>query len=450
MNKIIVLNLGLMALLFLAGCGDSFLDVKYDKRLEVAGTVKDYQAMLDAAITFNQNYPSLGEISTTDYYLEDARWNALPYVHRSAYVWQKEIFDPMETSLDWNESYRRIHNTNAVIEGIGSLSGQAIETDAIRGSALFYRGYTLFELAQVFCTQWDEQTAAQHLGLPIRLTSDINYRSKRSSLGDTYEAILSDMQRAIPLLPERTLYKTRPSKATTYGMLARIHLQMEHYEQAYRYADSCLQLFDGLIDYNVIDRVKNYPFARLNEEVLFHSSMLNSTAFSQAGLNVAPELLDLYAPDDLRKEALFRETGGRITYKGSYNGSAVPFNGLTTAEILLIRAESACRLGMPEIALTDLDLLLSHRISSNSYVAPAISDGRELLLFILSERRRELAFRGIRWKDLRRLNRHSDLAVTLERMVDGQTFRLEPNDRRYVLPIPYDALTKGGLEQNER
>src|SRR5690606_4378701 len=208
--------------------------------------------------------------------------------------------------------------------------------------------------------------------------------------------------------------------------------------------------FDELIDYNVIDRVKNYPFARLNEEVLFHSSMLNSTAFSQAGLNAATELLDLYAPDDLRREAFFRETGGRITYKGSYNGSAVPFNGLTTAEVLLIRAESACRLGMPEIALADLDLLLRHRISSDSYVAPVISDDWELLLFILSERRRELAFRGIRWKDLRRLNRDGDLAVTLERTVEGQTFRLEPNDKRYVLPIPYDALTQGGLVQNER
>lgn len=450
MDKIIVLNLGLIAALFFAGCGDSFLDVKYDKRLEVAGTVKDYQAMLDAAITFNQNYPSLGEIGTTDYYLEDARWNNLPLIHRSAYIWQKEIFDPTETSSDWNESYRRIHNANAVIEGVGSLSGQRAEMDAIRGSALFYRGYALFELAQVFCRQWDGETASQHLGLPIRLKSDINHKVQRSTLRETYDAILADVQKAVPLLPESTLYRTRPSKAAAYGTLARIYLQMEHYDRAYKYADSCIRLFDELIDYNVIDRVKNYPFARLNEEVLFHSSMLNSTAFSQAGLNAATELLDLYAPDDLRREAFFRETGGRITYKGSYNGSAVPFNGLTTAEVLLIRAESACRLGMPEIALADLDLLLRHRISSDSYVAPVISDDWELLLFILSERRRELAFRGIRWKDLRRLNRYSNLAVALERTVDGKVFRLEPNDKRYVLPIPYDALTKGGLEQNER
>lgn len=450
MNKNIILSFVATVSLLLGACDADFLDVKYDKRLEVASTAKDFQAMLDVTIIYNQYYPNLGELGTTDFYLLDARWNALPFIDRSAYIWQKEIFDPTETSRDWNESYKRIHNANAVIEGIESIEGNPSGTDAIKGAALFYRGYTMFELAQVFCTQWDERTASEELGLPVRLTSDINHRVQRSSLKETYDAILSDMLRAIPLLSERTPFSTQPSKAAGYGALSRIYLQMARYDLAYRYADSCLMYGAELLDYNRIDRVKNYPFARFNSEVIFHASLVPSTAFSQAALNIVQAQLDRYGPDDLRREAFFRTTASLTTFKGSYDGSALLFSGLSTGEILLIRAEAACRTERVDIALSDLDRLLSHRIRSAVYEAPQITDREVLLTYILEERRKELVFRGIRWKDLKRLNRYSERAVTLERKIGEETFRLEPNDKRYVLPIPYDALIKGGLVQNER
>ena len=59
----------------------------------------------------------------------------------------------------------------------------------------------------------------------------------------------------------------------------------------------------------------------------------------------------------------------------------------------------------------------------------------ELFSEIFDERRRELAFEGHRWFDLRRRQRKE-----LTKTYLGQTFTLEENDSRYTIRIPYDAI----------
>ena len=69
---------------------------------------------------------------------------------------------------------------------------------------------------------------------------------------------------------------------------------------------------------------------------------------------------------------------------------------------------------------------------------------------ILTERRKELLLRGIRWTDLRRLNYDSQFATTLTRVVNTQIITLMPNDNRYVYPIPNDEILYSGVTQNPR
>ena len=69
----------------------------------------------------------------------------------------------------------------------------------------------------------------------------------------------------------------------------------------------------------------------------------------------------------------------------------------------------------------------------------------------LAERRKELIQRGLRWTDLRRLNLDPRFAVTIERVVQGATYQLLPNDLRYTFLIPNDEIFANGLiEQNPR
>ena len=73
----------------------------------------------------------------------------------------------------------------------------------------------------------------------------------------------------------------------------------------------------------------------------------------------------------------------------------------------------------------------------------------ELLTRILLERRKSLIFRGIRWYDLKRLNRDG-ANIVLKRKVEGKEFILQPNDLRYALPIPNDIIELSDIVQNPR
>ncbi|MNY37378.1 SusD family protein [compost metagenome] len=115
----------------------------------------------------------------------------------------------------------------------------------------------------------------------------------------------------------------------------------------------------------------------------------------------------------------------------------------------LIRAEARVRNNQIELASADLNLLRKKRWKSN-YQDLTGNNALNVLKLILQERQRELAFRGIRWTDLRRLNKDDQFAVTLTRTMDGTTYKLLPNDKKYVIPIDEEELRLGGIEQNER
>ena len=66
---------------------------------------------------------------------------------------------------------------------------------------------------------------------------------------------------------------------------------------------------------------------------------------------------------------------------------------------------------------------------------------------MLTERRKELLFRGVRWVDVKRLNKEG-YGISLQRTIDGQTYRLGPNSLRFALPIPEDVIAMSGMPQN--
>ena len=78
-----------------------------------------------------------------------------------------------------------------------------------------------------------------------------------------------------------------------------------------------------------------------------------------------------------------------------------------------------------------------------------IQSAAEALDTILVERRKELAFRGIRWSDLRRLNKEG-WNITLTRNLNGVMYTLPPNSELYTLPIPPDVINSSGIIQNPR
>lgn len=438
----------------LSSCSKDWLEAKPDKSLVVPNTVGDLQLLLDNNYqVFNIVQASgLGEISAGDFYISQASWLTISSAQeRSAYIWERTAdFYKGEQSLDWERAYARILNANLVFKGLHELK-QGADHEAwnnVKGSALFFRAFDFFNLAQEYCKVYDAGNAPMELGLPLRLDYDINISVQRSNLQDTYNQIIKDLKEAVPLLVKDPLYKTRPSRQAVYALLARTYLSMERYTEAGLYADSALQIQSQLMDYSKLPINGTYLIARFNPEVIFHSTFTYGI-FNTSRLLVEPALLNAYAASDLRKRVFFTAVNNGMTYRGSYSGDKNFFGGLATDELYLIRAEYFARLGKLDAALKDLNGLLKTRWEG-SYIPIELHNQEAVLRQVLAERRKELVFRGLRWSDLRRLNKDYRFSVNLSRTINGQTYLLMPGDKRYVLPIDEIEIKLSGIAQNER
>lgn len=148
------------------------------------------------------------------------------------------------------------------------------------------------------------------------------------------------------------------------------------------------------------------------------------------------------------KTAYFASYNGYHLYKGAYTSTLFPFfSGIATDEIYLIRAECYARKGDKVSALNDLNTLLTKRYNG-TFVPFTAVDANDALAKILIERRKELLMRGLRFIDIRRLNKEGANIVPT-RLISGQLYSIPPNDNRYALPIPLDVINQSGMQQNQ-
>jgi hypothetical protein len=450
----------MLALTLCAACKKTWLDAKPNKALVVPSTIADYQALLDAAkdgnVPMNINVSSLSIVGDGDYYISDAAYNSLGYIaEKSAYSWAAtENFYDGQSSGDWVFAYARILQDNVVLDGLPSLKVDASSQTAynnVKGTALFFRSFDFYNLSQQYCKVYNASTSNTDLGLPLRLSSNVNLTMNRASVQQTYDQMISDLLIAAPLLPVSPPFPTRPSKPAIFALLARLYLSQENYSKALLYADSSLQLKNDLLDYNQLSVTSPFPLSYFNKEVIFHAQLLGYASTYPTNLIVDSGLYQSYSSNDLRQRIYFKTQAGALTNKTSYIGSAYQlFGGIATDEIYLIRAECYARAGNTTAAMNDLNTLLKNRYKIGTFTHLTAANAAAALALIVAERRKELCFRNLRWSDLRRLNKDPRFQVTLTRTINGQTYTLAPNSPKYVLPLDPIETTRGGLQQNPR
>lgn len=442
--SIIALLLGLQLL----SC-KKFLDQKPDKKLAVPSTLADAQRLLDGNSTMNSFWPSLGELVSDNYYVPVTNYNAASLNSRAHYRWDAAA----ETTLG-NWIYGVVFIANVALETADkvevSKQGEALYKQ-VKGGALFFRAHALYQMTHLFTLPYNKATAATDPGMPLRLTSAIDEPSKRSSVQETWDRILTDLKEAAALLPIDAGYKTRPNKVAAFALLASCYLDLEDYGKASAYADSALQLYKPLMDYNTLSPTSSTPFALFNPEVVHHNTYSGDLAGANNAI-VDSVLYASYAGNDLRKTLFYTLVAGQPRLKGNYAAltNGVAFNGITTGEIYLTRAEGQARTGDVTGAMNTLNSLLVKRWKTGTFVPYTAANADEALVKILAERRKELAFRGKRWMDLRRLNKDPKFAVTLRRNIGGTIYELPPNDKRYALLIPQQVIDRSTVQQNPR
>lgn len=430
----------------LQSCQD-FLDVRPNKKMVIATSVDHLQAIFDNTGVI-KSQANIVEVMADNYYLSDADFNAQDNIIRQQYL---RITPEIDYIPGWTSYFRAIFYVNEVLEGIKKIDYSALEKQKVHhleGSAHFVRALDYFHLAQLFTVPYEKGSAKNEKGLPLRLSSDFNQVVKRSNLYDTYQQIIADFERAIRLLPEeRTVFPTRPWKASAYAGMANVYLTMEDYEQAEVYADSALRYSGELMDFSKLDIKSAAPFSAFNEEVLYFSNFGQVGPLSDRILNVDTLLYLSYKNADLRKSLYFnRRANGTFQYKGDY---LIPgqsfFNGLTVAEMYLVRGECKARRGDINGGKADLKKLMDSRWETKNYLIPEVITGSQLLNLILEERRRELVLKGRRWYDIRRLHHLPGNAIKLVRKIGSNRYEMDSSDKSLnTLNIPDEAVRLGG------
>lgn len=429
---------------------NKYLDVKPDKTMVIPTTLTDLQALLNNAGYMNRSEEAMPEMSADNYYLSDDAFNALSEISRKNYLWDEDQLG----GAGWSLYYKSVLYANQVLETLSDIEGAEDQKEILKGKALFFRANAYYQLAQNFTEPYQKENASQKLGLPLRLSPGISEPSVRASLQETYDRILQDFTDATKLLPNGlNEITTQPNKAAAYFGLARTYLLMGEYEKALNFSDSSLRIYNSLINYNDLDVEAANPISLFNEEIIYFSQYNTAILLRNNTCNVDTNLYELYSENDLRKRALFdMRKDGTIRFKGNYAGddSQGIFNGMTTAEMLLIKAECQLRLGGLKDGENTLNKLLINRFENGKFQPVIFRDMQEGIRQIIEERRKELLFRGSRWTDLRRFNLEKDFQRTIYRNIGAKTYELHPNDKRYVFRIPEDVIVATGMQQNDR
>lgn len=447
--------------LFCLSCNkqDAWLDKKSNLSDIVPVSIADFQATLDNDGVMNANYPALGLLGSDNYYITFAQWQGRQAIERNAYVWNPEVY---ENSFcpDWSNPYKMVEYANIALDGIARITPAPSEQaawDLVKGSALFYRAYAFYQLAQVFSKPYNKTTAATDPGIPIRMSSDVNERSVRATVEETYKRITEDILTAKDLLPTTPALKTRASKKSVLALLARVSLATGDILNAEKYATEAITMQPDLIDLNTLNQAAAFPFPTFqsdNKEVIFYAITLAYGTLSNSSLRVDTFLYRSYAANDLRKSILYKDNGiNGIAFRGDYTGLGLSskFGGLAVNEMYLIRAEALARQNKVAEAIADLNALLVKRWKTGTYIALTAISAADALQKIISERRKELPFTGnLPWEDLRRLNNEPQFERALHRLLNGQSYTLPPRDKKYVYPIPESEIILSGLEQNPR
>ncbi len=331
----------------------------------------------------------------------------------------------------WISIYNTIYTANQIIANVDLVNDPALQEEVrndIKGEALAIRAMAHFDLLRMFGEHWDVSSA---YGIPVvqkvLQPEDI---VGRSTVEDTYSAILADLTLALGLVAnddyrlDPPVYKGAQfiSKNAVNALLARICLYKKDYVQADAYATDVINAgYASLLDANSFSSIYT---AKLSSEAVFElvfngqdRSQYNAATYSRPDalrsevLFLASENLKTFfesRPGDPRADLvdfvnndLSIEPDGRTQ---KYRGEDFQDNDaliIRIAEMYLIRAEAR---GLAGGGLDDLNIVRENRglplYASDDFDVPGLYE-----LAVEDERRAELNFEGHRYFDLARLQK---------------------------------------------
>ena len=135
----------------------------------------------------------------------------------------------------WMVGYKVIYMCNTVIES--SVEGASTASDHLLGEAYFLRGWMHFNLANLYAKPYSH--GRDNIGIPLHITTN-NPAPFRAKVGDVYDQIVKDLTKASELMGASRGNTGYPSKDAALGVLSRVHLYMENWQECVNTVDKML------------------------------------------------------------------------------------------------------------------------------------------------------------------------------------------------------------------
>ena len=162
----------------------------------------------------------------------------------------------------WMLGYKIIYMTNTLIE---TLDESKEEDKQTLGEAYFMRAMIHLNLVTLYAKPYS--MGRDNMGIPLRTTM-ISAETKRNSVGEVYDQIVADLQKAASLMGKSRGNAGYPSKDAALGLLSRVYLYMENYTECINTVNTMLEGADpsSKLDPNLASYFAN---AKNSQETLF-------------------------------------------------------------------------------------------------------------------------------------------------------------------------------------
>lgn len=369
--------------------------------------------------------------------IQGPTWYLFDYAHDNREPTYRRVLQT------WTLLYDLIDHANTLIEGVEESDlGDLSKSEFIaHGKAL--RAYFYLQLALEYQTAYPAEPGAP--APPIYEESTVEANGM-STLQEMYNIIVSDINEAIPDLPESRLGKSYINKSVANGIKARVLMAMnqdwDQVEVAARNAyggdpDAALtgDYTDGFDDIQNSEWLWGLDQQGDQSNYYYAAPHAFADHYSNAyfGTFINNDFVNKFSETDVRR--LFQEAYGVgegdyrqwVTSKFVFTFSSdIPT--MRKPEMILAEAEALHRQGKEGAH----DLLYKVQLARDPEAVMSDNSGDALLEEILLERRKELYGEiGVEWFDAKRLQRGITRTGNHRVMVE-----LAPNDPRFYLKIP--------------
>ena len=385
----------------------------------------------------------------------------------------------------WHWGYNAIDYTNNVIAGVSKYGTYHKDTRLRHiAEAKFIRSYIYFQL---LCMFGDKALLGNDNGpgLIMRLDPYSGYNpdniQSRESNARCWEQIISDLNQAIPDLPDETpaiADRIRANKTVARALLSRIYLYKGTYsgntgelEKArdlaievlsapgYSFQENVGEYTTALFPSNEYSQSDDYPdpTTRSNELIFFQPSRISTDAYPnglyyyrKSSFYVSAEMKSYYDADDVRASDLIwqgskSDHADDLTSKKYSAEKYCDVIYIRLAEIKLTYAETLARLSgsISEEALTQLNAVHMRAYPDDrkpiGYKASDFTSVDDFIKTVLIERNKELAYEGHNRYDIMRTGN----------MTGDSKMAAVPSEK-WNMPIPeYEIrISYGTINQN--